>query len=206
MISMITTGAVLGLSAGISPGPLLTLVITETLRRGIGAGIRVALAPLITDLPIILISLLVLSRLARFQTVLGYISLFGAGLVLYLGLENFRAKRLDVDTAPDQNRSLAKGVAVNLISPHPYLFWFSVGGPLFLKALNQNVMSGILFVGGFYVLLVGSKVGIALLVNRSRSFVSEKPYRFLMQVLGAVLIGFSVLLARDGLVLLQWIS
>ena len=50
-------GLLLGLSSGISPGPLLTLVIAETLRYGLGAGIRVAITPFITDLPIILLTL-----------------------------------------------------------------------------------------------------------------------------------------------------
>jgi threonine/homoserine/homoserine lactone efflux protein len=50
---IVTTALVFGLSAGLSPGPLMTLVIAETLKRGIPAGIRIAVAPLITDLPII---------------------------------------------------------------------------------------------------------------------------------------------------------
>ena len=44
----------LGLAAGVSPGPLLALVVSATLERGFGAGLRVASAPLVTDLPIIL--------------------------------------------------------------------------------------------------------------------------------------------------------
>ena len=58
MMFFITAGAALGLSAGFSPGPLLTLVLTETLHHGVKAGIRVALAPMITDAPIIVLTLL----------------------------------------------------------------------------------------------------------------------------------------------------
>jgi threonine/homoserine/homoserine lactone efflux protein len=47
------TGIVLGLSAGLSPGPLMTLVVAESLKGGASAGIRIALAPLVTDAPII---------------------------------------------------------------------------------------------------------------------------------------------------------
>jgi len=56
-------GLTLGLSAGITPGPLLTLVITASLRRGWAGGLQVALAPLITDAPIIIFS--ISSRLGR---------------------------------------------------------------------------------------------------------------------------------------------
>lgn len=64
-------GLVLGLSAGLAPGPLLTLVVSETLRHHVGAGIRVALAPLISDLPIVLVSVGILSTMADFEAVLG---------------------------------------------------------------------------------------------------------------------------------------
>ena len=55
MISFLTTGAILGLSAGFAPGPLLTLVVSETLRYNVKEGIKVALAPIVTDLPIVVL-------------------------------------------------------------------------------------------------------------------------------------------------------
>ncbi|NCD26558.1 MAG: hypothetical protein EOL86_13335, partial [Deltaproteobacteria bacterium] len=53
--SAAASGLVLGLSAGLSPGPLLTLMLSETLRHGVRAGLLVAVAPLISDLPIIIL-------------------------------------------------------------------------------------------------------------------------------------------------------
>lgn len=49
----IIMGAIFGFIAGISPGPLLTLVITETITHNKSEGIKIAIAPLITDLPIL---------------------------------------------------------------------------------------------------------------------------------------------------------
>src|SRR2546425_12291262 len=59
----LVVGLGLGLGAGITPGPLLGLVINETLRGGWHAGILVALAPLISDLAIIALCFLLLVRL-----------------------------------------------------------------------------------------------------------------------------------------------
>lgn len=199
---MIFTGILLGLSAGLSPGPLLALVIAETLRHDIKAGIRVALAPLITDFPIIVITVFVLNHLSRFHIILGCITLAGAFLVLFLGYDSFRVKPLEVNTTLARQRSLLKGIFVNAMSPHPYLFWFSVGGPILLKLLEKQWITGILFLCGFYFFLVGSKVAIALLVNRSRSFLQGKSYLVIMKILGLLLIGFSFFLFQEGLVLL----
>jgi len=48
-------GTLLGLAAGFSPGPLTVLVIGETLRHGLRSGLQVAIAPILTDIPIILL-------------------------------------------------------------------------------------------------------------------------------------------------------
>ena len=53
MLQILAMGTFLGLAAGFAPGPLLTLVISETLQHDIKSGVKVALAPIITDLPII---------------------------------------------------------------------------------------------------------------------------------------------------------
>jgi len=71
--------------------------------------------------------------------------------------------------------------------------------------LENNYRNGILFLAGFYLMLVGSKVVIALLVNRSRSFLQGKPYLAVMRILGILLIGISFFLFQEGLVLLDLI-
>ncbi|HPB74882.1 MAG TPA: LysE family transporter, partial [Chromatiaceae bacterium] len=96
-------GLLLGLSSGISPGPLLTLVIAETLRYGLGAGIRVAITPFITDLPIILLTLIILSRLANYEWLLGVISLVGGIVLLIMGFDCLMAR--GVVTAGEAARS-----------------------------------------------------------------------------------------------------
>ena len=63
-ISFLASGVVFGLSAGLSPGPLLTLVISETLKHGTRSGIKVALAPLITDTPIVMLAITVVSQVS----------------------------------------------------------------------------------------------------------------------------------------------
>ena len=92
----LTSGVVLGLSAGFSPGPLLTLVISRTLRHGVKEGIKVAAAPLVTDLPIILVSTFVLARLENVRPVLGGISIIVGLFVAFLAGETVRTTRLDL--------------------------------------------------------------------------------------------------------------
>ncbi len=205
MIHFLTAGTLLGLSAGFAPGPLLTLVVSETLRHDIRAGVRVALAPLITDLPIIVLTVFALSRLSQFDAVLGTISILGALLVLFLGIGSLSNRGAAIDQSLVQPRSLAKGILVNLMSPHPYLFWFSIGAPTIIKAWHQTVFDASAFIASFYVFLIGTKILLAILVGRSKNFLAGKAYIVIMKLLGLMLIGFAFFLFRDGLQLLGWV-
>ena len=85
MLSFLFSGILLGVVAGLSPGPLLILVVSETLKTGVKEGIRISLAPLITDLPIFFIAVFLLSRFSDKDVVLGGISIIGALVLVYLG-------------------------------------------------------------------------------------------------------------------------
>jgi threonine/homoserine/homoserine lactone efflux protein len=64
MITALASGAFLGLSCGLAPGPLLALVVAQTLRHGPREGCKIALTPLVTDAPIIVVALVVAAGLA----------------------------------------------------------------------------------------------------------------------------------------------
>lgn len=203
MIGFLCAGIVLGLSAGFSPGPLMALVLSQTLRHGVREGIKVALSPLITDLPVILLSLLVLSQLADFRPVIGVISIVGGLFVLKLAWEGMRATGLSLAAAEDAvPQSLVKGVLVNFLSPHPYIFWLTVGAPTIMKARSDGPFTAVMFVAGFLGCLVGAKIFLALLAGRSRRLLNDRTYGRIMRLLGVFLLVFSFMLLRDGFRLL----
>jgi len=202
MIHFLTIGVVLGLSAGLAPGPLLTLVISETILHDIRAGIKVALAPLVTDLPIVLLTVFILSKLSNFHGILGVISLVGGFVVLGMGIQGLKAKGLEFNLQKTRPKSLTKGILVNILSPHPYLFWLSVGAPTMTRANDQNVFFAAAFVISFYLLLIGSKIMLAVLVGKSKTILKGSVYIYTMKFLGLALCALAVFLFKDGLGLL----
>ena len=201
-ISHLVSGLLFGLAAGISPGPLLALVITETIRHDTKTGMLVALAPIITDLPVVALSIFVLSRFSASKIVLGVISIAGCLFISYLAFESITVKDIESSLKKGGVDSLRKGVITNLLSPHPYLFWITVGAPTAVKASRAGLFAPTLFIAGFYLLLVGSKIVVALLVGKSKVFLSSRIYVYIVRVLGFILIVFAVLFLREGLKLL----
>jgi threonine/homoserine/homoserine lactone efflux protein len=199
MFAAVTTGMLLGLWAGLAPGPMLSLVITQTLQHNAKEGIKVALSPLVTDLPIIGLCLIVLARWTDAAWLLGTISLAGGVYILFLAYESARFKPLAASTAASQPASMRKGIVVNFLNPHPYLFWITVGSPLLIKAWKDNPLAPLLFLTCFYGLLVGAKILLALLVGRTRNLLGSRGYIALMRVMGMVLALFAGLLLKEAL-------
>ena len=196
-------GAAMGLSAGISPGPLLTLVLSQTLAHGSREGIKTALAPLVTDAPILLAAWLVLSRLSGSPAVLGVVALAGACLLARYGYECLKALPVPPDRPPGAPRSLARGVAANFANPHPYLFWTTIGVPMLLDAAGSGPGAVASFLAVFYAAIVGAKVLVAVLAGRFRRFCGSRSYRILMIVLGMVLLYYALAFFRQGVSMLR---
>jgi threonine/homoserine/homoserine lactone efflux protein len=189
------SGLALGLAAGISPGPLFALVISESLLYGRKEGIRVALAPLVTDAPIILITYFIMQQLRTLDLVIGVISVAGALFLFYLGYINLRITELNIVFDEQKNNSLKKAILTNLLSPHPYIFWLTVGGSFLGKG---KLATGSLFVAGFYLMLVGSKIILALLSAGAKDYLKSEGFLVVVRLTGVVMIVFGVFLLNNG--------
>ncbi|WP_029914817.1 LysE family transporter [Pelobacter seleniigenes] len=184
-------GAVLGLTAGFSPGPLQALVIAETLQHNMRAGLKVALSPLLTDVPIVIAALLLIRGISDSDLLLGLIALGGGGFLLLLGGQNLLLVKLPQQSVAGVPKSLLKGVLTNFLSPHPYLFWIGVGVPTMTAALAESRLAGVLFIVGFYGCLIGAKMFLVLLTGQSKAFISGTFYLLLLRILGLLILGLA---------------
>jgi threonine/homoserine/homoserine lactone efflux protein len=199
MDTSFTIGIVLGLAAGLTPGPLLALTIAQTLKYGIAEGMKVAMAPLVTDAPIVILALWLLFSMRSADIILGVLSLAGCLYISYLALENLRAKPVKIEGVQTAPRSLTKAVVANALNPSPYLFWMTVGGPLILRQGNERIAPAISFLVFFYLCLVGSKIVLSLITGRFKDFLTGRLYLFILRALGIALLFFAVLLLKDAL-------
>ncbi len=195
----ITTGIILGLSSGFAPGPLTTLVIAQSLQHGAREGVKVSLAPLLTDLPIILLSVFALTRIRHFHAILGSISIVGGIFLVYLAYLSFKTSNLGMDIKATEARSLGKGTIANFLNPSPYLFWITIGAPSVVAAWTESSLVAAGFLVGFYTCLVGTKMFLAVVAAHSRRFLSGPAYGYVMRILGVLLLILAVVLLRDGI-------
>jgi threonine/homoserine/homoserine lactone efflux protein len=159
-----------GFAAAAQPGPFQTYLISQALSKGWRRTLLAALAPLISDGPVIVLVLLVLSQVPPWLQRFLYIA---SGLfILYLAYSAFVAWR-DFDASavladsPNQ-QSILKAALMNLLSPGPYIFWSLVNGPILMAGWREAPINGISFVVGFYATMIISLGGIILLFGTAR--------------------------------------
>jgi threonine/homoserine/homoserine lactone efflux protein len=201
MFEFFIAAAVFGLSGGLSPGPLLALVVAETLARGRSAGLAVSMSPLITDGPVIAVAVLLLGRIENSDPALGIISIAGGALLTTYGIAGFRGAELKVEESEVERKvwaSLGKGISVNFLNPNPYLFWLTIGTPILLRAHESSWFLAISFLVIFYLALVGSKCVLTILVARSRAVLRGRAYILVNRILSIALLVFAVIFIRDG--------
>jgi threonine/homoserine/homoserine lactone efflux protein len=188
-------GLSLGITAGLSPGPLMALVISETLRKGRMQGIKVSFAPLFTDIPLIMLIMLVLKHIKNIEFLLGIISAVGSIFLFYLGYRDFKSDNLKFQTGNMESNSFRKGILTNLLNPHPYVFWLFVGVPFMIKG---NSVERVAFVTSFLSGIVGSKICLTLIAEKSKSFIENKYYVMMIKSLGLILIFFGLILLKNA--------
>jgi threonine/homoserine/homoserine lactone efflux protein len=157
MLVYLLQGLTLGLSAAATPGPFQAFLLNQSARIGWRRSLPASCAPLLSDGPIIVLVMLILTSLPWwFLETLR----FGGGLfLLYLA----RAAILAIRQKSDFEQALYKPAAnsimqaaiLNFLNPNPYIFWSLIGGPVLLKAWQQGPGYCLAFLGGMYAALVG---------------------------------------------------
>ncbi len=186
---------VFGLTAGFKPGPLGIVVIQQTLTHGLKYGIRASLAPIITDGPIIFAALVILTQFKYIALFIGVLSFLGGLYLLWLSLKILKLKEINVLKSLGTPTSLATAIKVNLMSPNPYLFWFTVGGAYLARG---NQAESIVFVTVAIGTLVLSKMVVAWVASNFREFLDSRAYLWVMRILGGLLSIFGFLLLNQS--------
>jgi len=191
MVGYLILGITYAFAAAVQPGPFQTYLISQTLLNGWKSTIPAAFAPLLSDGPIILFVLLILSRMPVW--LVQALQYAGGIFLLYLALEAFKTWRnYQVENA-FQNRTgqqtVIKGALVNFLNPNPWLAWSLVMGPLLLKGWRETPINGISLLAGFYITMILVTLMIMLLFSAARNL-GPRVSRVLVGISAIAMAGF----------------
>jgi threonine/homoserine/homoserine lactone efflux protein len=171
MLAYLISGVTYGFAAAVSPGPLSMYLMSQAVSRGWRKALPVAFSPLITDGPVAVLVLALLSQVPT--SLVSYLRVLGGALILYLAYEAWKSWRsfnseASVAAATASN-SLLKAVLINWLNPNLYIGWSVILGPIVLSGWHRAPANGVAVVVGFYATIVVVMTGMVLLFSAAKT-------------------------------------
>lgn len=171
MFLFLMRGLALGLPAAVQPGPFQAYLLSQTMKNGWRRTLPAALAPLLSDGPIIVLVVLVLTQLPSWF--LRGVRVAGGFFILYLAWRAWQALRHAHFGEPElvedvAQQSVLEAAIMNALNPNPYIFWGLAAGPILLQGWRESPSLGLSFMLGFYGTLIGGFVLQIVLFGTAR--------------------------------------
>jgi threonine/homoserine/homoserine lactone efflux protein len=200
IISLFIQGSALGITAGASPGPLQTYLISETLSGGWQRSLPLIFVPILSDAPIVVLTTFILGQLP--DMALQGISIFGGLFVFYLawGLwQRWQEDSMDESNSKENpQRSFGRAVVMNLLNPNPYIFWTFVSGPILIDAIQKSWGYALIFFLGFYGVFMATMVTLIALFHQTRKL-GPRVVHAIQLISILILVVFGGILIKEGM-------
>jgi threonine/homoserine/homoserine lactone efflux protein len=183
-----------GFSGALMPGPLLTVNIAESARRGFWTGPIIIGGHAIAELFVVLALAIGLSTVLASETAFTVIGIVGGmALVLMGGAMLHDIIRKKVSFNPDQPGSssgilIGKGFTASLSNPYWFVWWATVGSAFLSDSLVHGPAGPAVFYFGHIMSdLVWYSI-VSFMIASGRKFLAGKPYYILLAVCALFLI------------------
>lgn len=204
LIAIFCTSFLLALSGAMMPGPLLTVTISESSRRGFLVGPTMIFGHGLLELALVLALLAGLAPFLQRDDVFIGISVVGGAVLLWMGVGMLRGlSRLSLATEVEDGggRNLVfTGIALSAANPYWLLWWASIGLGYIAHAMKFGMIGVAAFFCGhiladlaWYSLISG---GIA----KGKRFFDDRVYRTLIGGCALFLLAFSCWFVYGGIV------
>lgn len=192
MISYFIFGLSYSFACVVQPGPFQAYLFSQSVTNGWRKTIPLVFAPLLSDLPVIILVLFVLTSVP--PEVLAVLQCIGGIFLLYLAFKAYRTIRSQTEnngTEATGYGNLFKAVLVNLFNPNPYLGWSLVMGPMMIKGWSESPKNGIALITGFYSSMIIYSVIMVILFSAAGNMGPRvNRISLIFSVIAFVLFGF----------------
>lgn len=149
LVTIFCTSFVLALSGALMPGPLLTVTVSESSRRGMVAGPLMIFGHGLLELALVIALILGLAPILARDDVFILISLTGGAVLLWMGLSMLRSLpglTLDCQAVAEKPRNLVvMGIVLSAVNPYWLIWWASIGLGYVTYALTFGMLGVISF-------------------------------------------------------------
>jgi threonine/homoserine/homoserine lactone efflux protein len=203
------TSFIVALSGAMMPGPLLTVTITESTKRGAWAGPLLMVGHSILEFVFILLILFGLGEILKQDKILSGIAFFGSAVLLWMGLGMIKSVKT-ITLLGDENKSTKKekssliknpilaGIFVSLSNPYWTVWWLTIGLAYIFMSIKFGIVGIAVFFVGHILADFAWYTFISTSITFGKKYFSDKIYKGVIGFCGVFLLLFSILFFKAG--------
>jgi threonine/homoserine/homoserine lactone efflux protein len=190
LLPVILSVLVISLSGVMMPGPMFAMTVAKSYRSP-WAGAKVAIGHAIIEVPLILIIYFGFARFFSNDTFQLVLSLLGGGMLIWMGIGMFRARKEVVDSGKDlRYGAITSGIIMSAINPFFLLWWATVGSMLVMKFVEFGTIGIPVFIFTHWVCdLVWLSI-VSLVIYRTKTLWGKSFQTGVFIVCSLLLLGF----------------
>ncbi len=203
---MYLSSLLIAYSGALMPGPMLTVVVTETPRQGARAGPLVVLGHAILELTLLILLVVGLGPILKHQSVQAVLQIAGGLMLVWTAVSMIVAlarRRVSIDweggAGGGAARAVLMGIVSSLANPYWTIWWVTIGLGLLTKAYALGIAGLVAFYLGhitgdltWYSLVSGA-------IAAGRRFITPRVYRTMVGVAAAFLLILAAWFLTSGI-------
>jgi threonine/homoserine/homoserine lactone efflux protein len=206
VLTIFVTSLVVGFSGALMPGPLLTVTVSESARRGFRVGPLLVTGHGIAEVLLLVALALGLRPFLEINWVKGAIAVVGGLMLFWMGYGIARAawqrevslKAATAVEAPATNRHLLTGALVSVSNPYWILWWATIGVAYIASAQVAGLLGLVSFyVGHILSDLIWYSLVAAIIASGGRLF-SDRLYQAILGACGVFLLFLGLSFLHSG--------
>jgi len=194
---------IIALSGAIMPGPVLTLTISESTKRGFIAGPLIVLGHAVLEILLLVLLVLGFADLINNPALLGIVGIAGGSVLLCISfdmLKDIRQIRLDLSIGKSaRGGPIIAGILTSLANPYWIIWWATIGLGYVIISMKLGFIGVAVFFAGHILADLLWYSAVSLLVSRGRKHISDRIYRGIIGTCAVMLVFFGIYFGVSGM-------
>ncbi|MBN1547950.1 MAG: LysE family transporter [Syntrophaceae bacterium] len=203
LMAIFSSSFVIALSGALMPGPLLTMTVSESTRRGATAGPLLILGHGLLELALVIALMMGMAPFLKRDDVFVVIALVGGVILFWMAVSMFRSLptlRLELEASAGKSQNLIiAGILFSLANPYWTIWWASIGLGYIMSSLKFGIPGILAFFTGHILADLAWYCLISFSVAKGRRFFSDTSYRWLIGLCASFLFLFAIYFFYSGI-------
>jgi threonine/homoserine/homoserine lactone efflux protein len=203
LLTIFVSSFIIALSGALMPGPLLTVTISESSRRGFITGPLLIAGHAILELVLLAALLLGLAPFFQQSAVFVTTAIFGALILFWMAIGMFRSlPSLQLSWKTDdkrKNHPMISGILMSVANPYWIIWWATIGLGYIMYSWQFGFWGIAFFFTGHILADLAWYSLVSAAVAGGRHFLTDRVYRGLIAFCAVFLVVFACYFVYAGL-------